>query len=296
MKPSKSRIYCRDCGRMKTVFDSEEAAMRFIQYNKRDIIENSGYAPTRAYYCDLCCAWHVTSKTGYSNKSFARRTLESILEINQKMTKTKAKDSNKPIKQSESPAAPFLTVAYEMVKSIFSFARDDEINQAKEQCANLDLLFEKMTLVKGANNTRDFFCGNYEKLRELIFQDGTINSESLDLIEQKFNDLYLMNPSIFCYDANAPGAITFDLTPDNIDEVYYAGQNKEKAKVNFIKNINALLMSASASIACGDFSDAKKDLIEASELIENLDDQESIKEYSKEIVKLIDIIESESED
>ena len=288
MKPSKSRIYCRDCGRMKTVFDSEEAAMRFIQYNKRDIIENSGYAPTRAYYCDLCCAWHVTSKTGYSNKSFARRTLESILEINQKMTKTKAKDSNKPIKQSESPAAPFLTVAYEMVKSIFSFARDDEINKAKEQCANLDLLFEKMTLVKGANNTRDFFWGNYEKLRELIFQDGTINSESLDLIEQKFNDLYLMNPSIFCYDASAPGAITFDLTPDNIDEVYYAEQNKEKAKVNFIKNINALLMSASASIACEDFGDAKKDLLEASELIEKLDDKESIKEYRKEISKLVD--------
>ena len=145
-----------------------------------------------------------------------------------------------------------------------------------------------MTLVKGANNTRDFFCGNYEKLRELIFQDGTINSESLDLIEQKFNDLYLMNPSIFCYDASAPGAITFDLTPDNIDEVYYAEQNKEKAKVNFIKNINALLMSASASIACEDFGDAKKDLLEASELIEKLDDKESIKEYRKEISKLVD--------
>ena len=47
-------------------------------------------------------------------------------------------------------------------------------------------------------------------------------------------------------------------------------------------------MSASASIACEDFGDAKKDLLEASELIEKLDDKESIKEYRKEISKLVD--------
>ena len=294
MKPSKNRIYCRDCGRMKTVFDSEEAAMRFIRYNKRDIIETGGYAPTRAYYCDLCCAWHVTSKKDYSQKSLARRTVDTIMEFNKlkKSQRLYGKNSKK-ITPSESPAAPFLTEAYKMVMIIIGFVKDGKIDQAKEQCNSLDTLFEKMTLVRGANATRKIFSETYKELREKIFE-GTLDVNSLDLIEQDFNELYKLNPSIFCYDASAPGAITFDLTPDNIDEVYYAEQNKEEAKVNFIKNINALLMSASASIACGDFNDAKNDLIEASELIENLNDQESIKEYRKEIVKLIDKIENET--
>ena len=128
----------------------------------------------------------------------------------------------------------------------------------------------------------------------MIFQDGIINSESLVLIAQQFNDLYLKNPGLICYDVNAEGAKVFDLTPDNIDCVYYAEQNKEEAKVYFIKNINALLMSASASIACEDFCDAKKDLLKALKLIEKLEDQESIKEYSKEISKLVNMIENKT--
>ena len=295
MKPSKNRIYCRDCGRMKTVFDSEEAAMRFIQYNKRDIIENSGYAPTRAYYCDLCCAWHVTSKKGYSQKSLARRTVDSIMEFNNlKKSQRLCGKSTKKITPSESPAAPFLTEAYNIVLNIIGFAKEGKVDQAKEQCNNLDILFEKMTLVKGAVATRRSFSEKYQELRDKIYE-GTLDSNTLYSIEEGFNVLYEQNPSIFSYDINDEGAKVFDLTPENIDSVYFAEQYKEEAKVNIIKNINALLMSASASIACGDFSDAKKDLIEASELIENLDDQESIKKYSKEIVKLIDKIESESE-
>ena len=290
MKPSKSRIYCRDCGRMKTVFDSEEAAMRFIQYNKRDIIENSGYAPSRAYYCDLCCAWHVTSKSEYSQKSLARRTVDTIMEFNQ-LSKSRRcyarRTKTMGMGPSESPAAPFLTEAYKIVRRILVFVKDGVEEQAKDLCTDLDTLLEKMTLVRGANATRKVFTETYKELREKIFE-GSLNANSLDLIELNFNELYKLNPSIFCYDASAPGAITFDLTPDNIDEVYYAEQNKEKAKVNFIKNINALLMSASASIACEDFGDAKKDLLEASELIEKLDDKESIKEYRKEISKLVD--------
>jgi len=273
---------------MKTVFDSEEAAMRFIQYNKRDIIENSGYAPSRAYYCDLCCAWHVTSKSEYSQKSLARRTVDTIMEFNQlsKSQRCYARKS-KNMAPSESPAAPFLTEAYNIVRSILLAVKGGKHEQAKELCKNLDTLLAKMKLVRGANATRRVFSKTYKDLREKIF-DGPLDANSLDLIEQSFNELFKQNPSIFSYDANAPGAITFDLTPDNIDEVYYAEQNKEDEKVNFIKNINALLMSASASIACEDFDDAKKDLLESSELIEKLDDKESIKEYRKEISKLVD--------
>ena len=69
MKPTKSRVLCPDCGRMKAVFDSEKAALKFIEYNGQEIVKEGGHAPQRAYYCDLCCGWHITSQKHYNHKT-----------------------------------------------------------------------------------------------------------------------------------------------------------------------------------------------------------------------------------
>ena len=62
MKP-KHRIFCPICQRAKMVFETEEKAMRFIEYNAKDF--ESGVAPIRAYYCKGCGGWHLTKREEY---------------------------------------------------------------------------------------------------------------------------------------------------------------------------------------------------------------------------------------
>ncbi len=71
MKPTKNKIYCRDCGRTKMLFESEKKAQNFIKFNKDEIEEESGYSPQRIYFCLFCNGWHTTSiknSLGISNK------------------------------------------------------------------------------------------------------------------------------------------------------------------------------------------------------------------------------------
>lgn len=62
MKPTKNRIYCKDGERVKMVFETEKKAHTFIKFNGEEIAAESGYAPTRAYFCIACNGWHITSK------------------------------------------------------------------------------------------------------------------------------------------------------------------------------------------------------------------------------------------
>lgn len=62
MKPTKSRVYCRDGGRMKILFETEKKAETFIKFNSEEIEAQAGYSPNRSYYCIICNGWHVTSK------------------------------------------------------------------------------------------------------------------------------------------------------------------------------------------------------------------------------------------
>lgn len=62
MKPIKNRIYCVAANRPKMQFATEKKALNFIKFNSEEIRLEKGYAPTRAYYCEFCCCWHVSSK------------------------------------------------------------------------------------------------------------------------------------------------------------------------------------------------------------------------------------------
>lgn len=61
MKPTKNRVFCRDCRRVKMLFDTQEKADAFILRNQEQIKEESGYSPKRSYHCIVCGGWHVTS-------------------------------------------------------------------------------------------------------------------------------------------------------------------------------------------------------------------------------------------
>lgn len=62
MKPKINRMtYCIGCKRPKMLFEEKKKADNFIRYNKDEILEETGKAPVRSYYCAFCSGWHVTS-------------------------------------------------------------------------------------------------------------------------------------------------------------------------------------------------------------------------------------------
>lgn len=77
MKPTKNRVYCKDCGRHKMLFETEKKANTFIKFNSEEIASETGIAPTRSYYCMFCNGWHVTShKENIGVQSKTERVLE----------------------------------------------------------------------------------------------------------------------------------------------------------------------------------------------------------------------------
>lgn len=61
MKPTKNQVFCLSCQHNKMLFESQKKADRFIAFNGNEILEETGRAPVRSYYCLFCCGWHVTS-------------------------------------------------------------------------------------------------------------------------------------------------------------------------------------------------------------------------------------------
>lgn len=61
MEPKEqNRIVCPICGRKKLLFETEKKALRYLQFNG-DAIQREGET-LRAYYCEGCMGWHITSK------------------------------------------------------------------------------------------------------------------------------------------------------------------------------------------------------------------------------------------
>ena len=55
-------IYCTASRKEKLQFSTKKEAIRYMNYNSDRIASEHGYAPNRAYWCDCCFCWHVTSK------------------------------------------------------------------------------------------------------------------------------------------------------------------------------------------------------------------------------------------
>ena len=78
MKPTKNQVFCPSAQRAKMLFSERSKALNFIKFNYDEILEESGKAPDRAYYCSACGGWHVTSKKlPFSN----RRKMKEMLTI-----------------------------------------------------------------------------------------------------------------------------------------------------------------------------------------------------------------------
>ena len=62
MKPTKNRFFCKDCRKIKMLFDTEKKAENFIKFNSEEIEAETGFKPERSYFCIACNGWHLTHK------------------------------------------------------------------------------------------------------------------------------------------------------------------------------------------------------------------------------------------
>lgn len=101
MKPSKSSVFCPSCRHNKLLFESKQKADRFILFNGDEILEETGRAPVRSYYCRLCCGWHVTSNQDEEvGRNLDRRDNKTIRIIDEKRDQSQLAAS---IKESRGP-------------------------------------------------------------------------------------------------------------------------------------------------------------------------------------------------
>lgn len=92
MRP-KNRVYCIAGGRSKMLFETEKKALTFIKFNKDEIEEETGYAPIRAYYCDVCFGWHVTHIPDGSKIEMQQQILQEYNDYKEKSAKMKAQQA-----------------------------------------------------------------------------------------------------------------------------------------------------------------------------------------------------------
>lgn len=260
MKPTKSRVLCPDCGKMKAVFDSEKAALKFIEYNTLDIVNNGGYAPQRVYYCDLCCGWHITSHKYHKYKTKNRETLDRCIEfernkkereerikLQQKMEqqelrrqqRKQGQKSGKKIIPSKSPVAPFLTLSMSLAKDAISMAKVHNLEEARVLIENAVCQLNRAMNIRGANSTKNTFNTYLKNLSDLLYSESEPEISSLDSIMLQFTYLIDLNEAIFSYDPNVEGAYQFEVTPDNYDEFMCEREDKEiEDKKRVLQNID----------------------------------------------------------
>lgn len=97
MKPSKSKVFCRDSGKPKILFETEKKADNFIKFNAEEIESESGYCPVRSYFCIYCGGYHVTSKKNNPDAvSRSEKVLEEYNRMKQEAEKVKPKNIKLP--------------------------------------------------------------------------------------------------------------------------------------------------------------------------------------------------------
>lgn len=131
MKPIKNRVFCPECGRAKMLFESREKALNFIKFNKEEILEETGFAPKRCYYCDACGGWHLTSRDEKERTvSFTRKIIRDY-----KREMNKADDRRLAIILKEADSLIDLGIALVNEHKLTKAKRQFELAISSLECA-----------------------------------------------------------------------------------------------------------------------------------------------------------------
>lgn len=145
MKP-KNLIYCRAIRRSKMLFDTESKANNFLNFNSEEILEETGKAPVRSYYCTLCGGWHVTSnpskEIGEQIDTELQNKIERIISLRKEAKKKTAVKKDTPEEESiKNRIMKRLEDFYVLLVSGRFNDAEDTLDNCKFDLDDLDLLF-----------------------------------------------------------------------------------------------------------------------------------------------------------
>ena len=150
MKPTKNKVFCRECGRTKMLFEDEKQALTFIKFNSNNFDDRS---PIRAYYCEACFGWHVTSREGETYRN--------------PMTETMIKDYNQ-VKGANN------------LQGWYDQETQKLFNSLKSKC---------MSIIKGKKKTIDGILQQLKYIEDLKEKLSLkLNSNDMDLINKMITD------------------------------------------------------------------------------------------------------------
>lgn len=159
MKPTKNRFFCKDCGRIKMLFDSEKKADTFIKFNSNEIENEMGYKPERCYFCEYCGGWHITSQKEYSNiKSRTERMLDLYEQEKEKKILEKEKRALLQTEKQEK-----LKKKYELIENYISILECTEKNTSYYK-EILDQAWKELDITK---NIGVVFKGSGKKKKQI---------------------------------------------------------------------------------------------------------------------------------
>lgn len=146
-RPSKNLIHCPQCGRQKMLFQTEAEALRFIAYNGEDIRLESGFAPTRAYYCEACGGYHLTSQE--RGELLGKRLRKSaqhrkLSELKQRELERLAKAEEflrRALKKLQSQQVLKARKLYREAAKLFRYCDADQILSERKQNLRVNLEF-----------------------------------------------------------------------------------------------------------------------------------------------------------
>ena len=143
------------------LFESEKKADTFMKFNSSDIEEETGYSPTRSYYCVYCGGFHVTSKAKLSIVE-RERNLDSYSIHKQKITASIIRINSLP-KLNER--------LYDLEEELKQFKKLLLENKITDMCNLLEKAFftlENIKKVKGYNKRKNQIDANLNNLKDNI--------------------------------------------------------------------------------------------------------------------------------
>ena len=172
--------------------------------------------------------------------------------------------------------SPIMQSALDAVMAI----RVDDTAAARQHLDQAKALFSKMQQLtkKGSPKLRKRL---YDQLTALdaVLNDPLGPSElKVDEIFQNLVAVKHMNGPLFSYDPHLAGAAAPEVTPDNIDEHLEANQIRE--------DIQETLWLAKADILCEDLDEARAHLLQAINLIEQLQQLSGKQEFAAQVMKI----------
>jgi hypothetical protein len=178
------------------LFETRGKAENFIRFNRESILDESGRAPVRSYYCPFCCGWHVTSNpSGEEGSKMDSRIEKKVRSLEMSIARRKEE------RVLENTLTPSLSSAIEKAKKQMYCGRLDKAEGMLSKT-----LFE-IRLHRASNpgwcrggelEERVMFClGLISRARE-TFDDpeaekGVLESDSNTPMDRFFRDMVRCN-------------------------------------------------------------------------------------------------------